>query len=317
MTSLCVLSPGFCTLLVDQGRPRSRSLGVPVGGAADRLSLALGNALVGNSPGAAALEINLSGPTLKAANPIAGVVFGAPVDLTTDRRPLVAGKTFTLEPGEELRIGGVQGGMRTYLCVRGGLQTPEMLGSRSALAPLKAGDVVPCVPGCILSRFIRLDQEPGLLAVERVVRERPLLIQVLAGTQAVWFDFDAFAGQVFVVSPQSNRMGLRLQGKPLTVSEREMVSEPVCPGTVQVTRDGQCIILGVDGQTIGGYPRLAQVISADLDLLGQLRPGTPVRFQRVTLEQAEAGYRQRQAALDRWLLRLRLTGDYPPLPGMA
>jgi antagonist of KipI len=110
-------------------------------------------------------------------------------------------------------------------------------------------------------------------------------------------------------------MGLRLDGKPLTVSGREMVSEPVCPGTVQVTRDGRCIILGVDGQTIGGYPRIAQVISADLDLLGQLRPGTEVRFREVGLEEAEMLYRRQQDELNRWLLRLRLAEDFPLLPG--
>src|SRR5262249_61631977 len=109
------------------------------------------------------------------------------------------------------------------------------------------------------------------------------------------------------VTPASNRMGLRLRGAPLSLPQRELVSEPVCPGTVQVTRDGQCIILGVDGQTFGGYPKIAQVISADLDLLGQLRPGDRVRMQRVTLGEAEEGYRQRQAVLRGGVMRLRVT----------
>src|SRR5262249_61372345 len=95
----------------------------------------------------------------------------------------------------------------------------------------------------------------------------------------------------------SDRGGLRLPAPPLTLPDRELLSEPVCPGTVQVTRDGQCIILGVDGQTIGGYPKVAQVIGADLDPLGQLRPGARVHFERVSLEEAEALYRRRQALL--------------------
>src|SRR4029077_6950780 len=142
-----------------RGRPRCRSLGVPVGGAADRLSLALGNALVGHPPGAAGLGIRLAGPTLRAACRLGCVVLGAPVELTTDRRPLVMGKTFTLEPDEELRIAGVQAGMRAYLCVRGGLQTAEVLGSRSALAPLQAGDELPCLPGSVPVRFVRLESD--------------------------------------------------------------------------------------------------------------------------------------------------------------
>jgi len=105
---LKLLSPGLYTLVVDFGRPRSRSLGVPVGGAADRRSLALGNALVGNLPDAAALEICFAGPTLVATAPLAGVVFGAPFDLATGRRPLAAGRTFTLDAGEELRRHGAR-----------------------------------------------------------------------------------------------------------------------------------------------------------------------------------------------------------------
>ena len=101
-------------------------------------------------------------------------------------------------------------------------------------------------------------------------------------------------------------MGLRLQGEPLPVPGREMVSEPVCPGTVQVTRNGQCIILGVDGQTIGGYPKIAQVIAADLDKLGQLRPGEQIDFVRVSLEEAEAMNHDKQAELHEWRTRLRI-----------
>jgi antagonist of KipI len=121
-----------------------------------------------------------------------------------------------------------------------------------------------------------------------------------------WFDSREFYSQEFRVSPASNRMGLRLVGKPLTVPARELESEPVCPGSVQVTRDGQGIILGVDGQTIGGYPKIAQVISADLDLLGQLRPDDSLRFARVDLQEAESLYRRRQMNLREWITRLQV-----------
>jgi biotin-dependent carboxylase-like uncharacterized protein len=293
--TLKVLAPGLHTLVVDFGRPRFRSLGVPVGGAADRVSLALGNALVGNPPDAAALEFSLAGPMLQADCELACVVYGAPFELVSDRRALTVGKTFTLQPGEELRIGGTAEGVRAYLCVRGGLEVPEILGSRSALAALGAGAELNCQPGVTSARFFlepALPRDPGAL-------------RVVDGTQASWFRLDEFYRQSFTVTPSSNRMGLRLQGTPLDVPRREMVSEPVCPGTVQVTRDGQCIVLGVDGQTIGGYPKIAQVISADLDVLGQLRSGARVVFERVSLEEAERLYHQRQEVVREWVTRLR------------
>src|SRR5262245_22415923 len=141
--SLRVISPGLHSLVVDGGRPRTRSLGVPVGGAADRFSLALGNALVGNDPDAAALEVTLAGPTLVSEGPLACVLFGAPFDLAPSR----AGTTFTLQPGEVLKVGGTRTGARAYLCVAGGFGTPILLDSRSGLRPVAAGDVLPCREG--------------------------------------------------------------------------------------------------------------------------------------------------------------------------
>jgi antagonist of KipI len=100
-------------------------------------------------------------------------------------------------------------------------------------------------------------------------------------------------------------MGLRVEGHALTFPGRELLSEPVCPGSVQVTRDGQCIVLGRDGQTIGGYPKIAQVISADLDKLAQLRPGTTIHFELVQHDVAELLYRDQMRELQNWLTRLR------------
>jgi antagonist of KipI len=130
---------------------------------------------------------------------------------------------------------------------------------------------------------------------------------VLDGPQADWFRLhEGPKRRLFTVTSAADRMGLRLQGPPLlALPWREMVSEPVCPGSVQVTHDGQCIVLGVDGQTIGGYPKIAQVIAADLDWLGQLRPGDAVTFARVLLGEAEELYRRRQRLLREWTNRLR------------
>jgi 5-oxoprolinase (ATP-hydrolysing) subunit C len=301
--SLIVLEPGLASRIVDAGRPRSRSLGVSVGGAADRRSLALGNSLIGNPADAAALEIALKGPRLRAEADAGCVLFGAPFEARRDGYPIEAGHTFTLCAGEELAIGGTPVGARAYLCVRGGFHVRTILASRSALEPIGKGDILACDLSTIPPRFC-----PELqMRVPEVWS-----VSVLPGLQASWFKDEAFYEQVFTVTAASNRMGLRLQGKPLALPDREMVSEAVCPGSVQVTRDGQCIVLGVDGQTIGGYPKIAQVIQADLDFLGQLRPGQPIVFKKVTFQDAIKRDRQAQADLRCWTLRLRLSLDAFP-----
>lgn len=294
--TLHVLHPGLCTLIVDEGRPRSRSLGVPVGGAADRFALALGNLLVGNPPGAPALEVNLAGPRLRAGCELGCILSGAPFVIHSDRQPLAANVSFTLEAGEEFQVGSTDFGARAYLCVRGGVGAPLVLASASTFEPLSADEVLPCKPGRVPRRFVRAARSWGT---------QPIMVRVLAGPQADWFAEAEFYGQEFTVTLASNRMGVRLRGCPLTMPERELVSEPVAPGAVQVTRDGQCILLGMDGQTIGGYPKIAHVITADLDLLGQLRPGDRVRFEQVSLEQAEERFDQRQQVLQEWAVRLR------------
>jgi antagonist of KipI len=300
---LRVLAAGPATRVVDRGRPRSRSLGVPLGGAADVAALVLGNALVGNEPDAAALEFALAGPTLQADADLACVVYGAAFDLFSDRQRLRVGGSFTLQAGEALRIGGAWEGARAYLCVGGGLRTPEVLGSRSGLESLAAGAELPCRSGAIA---------PRSFLARLAWREDGGPLRTLDGPQAGWFRLDEFYGQEFAVLPASDRMGLRLRGAPLTLPPRELVSEPVCPGAVQATRDGQCIVLGVDGQTIGGYPKIAQVIAADLDRLAQLRPDARVRFRRVSLEEAEALGRERRAELAAWAARLRTAARLGP-----
>jgi 5-oxoprolinase (ATP-hydrolysing) subunit C len=301
--SLRVVESGLYTLVVDRGRPRTRSLGVPLGGAADRTALALSNALVGNPPDAAALEFSLAGPTLEAGCSLACVVFGPPFHVTCGRRVVPVGKTFTLKPGEVLRISGSPFGMRGYFCVRGGFHSPSVLDSHSGLEPLRSGAELSCVPGTISTRFVSPTEELLKRFVSRPAV--PEMLRVVDGPQADWFDADELYSQELLVSPASNRMGLRLQHRPLTMPDRELVSEPVCPGAVQVTRDGQCIVLGVDGQTIGGYPKIAQVISADLDRVGQLRPGDRITFTRISVAEATSLYRQQQAHLEEWTIRLR------------
>jgi antagonist of KipI len=305
--SLRVIEPGLHSVIVDAGRPHSRSLGVPLGGAADQSSLAIGNALVGNPPDCAAVEITLKGPALQANCDTACVVFGAPFEIVVSpsvnspkrkRTNVNAGRTFTLRAASTVHIRGTAVGTRAYLCVHGGFDTAIILESRTALQPLKAGDELACRPSAVGTRWIDNLDAAGSDAAP---------LRFLDGPQADRFSANAVSKSSFIVTPSSNRMGLRLSGPPLPPAASELVSEPVCPGSVQVTGDGGCIILGVDGQTIGGYPKIAQIISADLDRLGQLRPGDTITFRRVTLDEAEATFQERRKRLQERLTRLRVT----------
>ena len=296
--SLRVVDAGIYTLVVDYGRPRFRALGVPVSGAADRFSLAIGNALVGNRPDAPALELSLAGPTLQANCELGCVVFGAPFTLASDRQRVWAGKTFTMAPGEELMTGSTPRRMRAYFCVRGGLRARATLDSVSSLEPLKAGVSLGCSPGQVPARFLSTP-----FAWERESKT----LRVTDGAQASWFRGEALYGNDYRVTDASDRMGVRLEGEPIEVPQRELVSEPVSPGAVQALPSGQCVVLGVDGQTIGGYPKIAHVIGADVDKIGQLRPGDRVRFERVDLEEAEIIYRQKERETREWVTRLHTT----------
>jgi 5-oxoprolinase (ATP-hydrolysing) subunit C len=343
--SLTVLDPGLQSLPVDLGRTGARALGVPLGGAADRRSFQFGNLLLGNPADAVAVEVTLKGPTLRAEVEAVAVVFGAPFVVTVNGREIPPNTTFRLTRGDTLRIGGTPIGCRAYLCTAGGFDVPEVLGSRSALSPLKAGDVLTCGASAgRVGRGIRAEDltprpplRPGegvfngktwlatsLNDAERRITTNPLrdgeggernspgevfhLLRALPGPQADWFPTGGFFDQPFTVAPASDRMGVRLLGEPIPKRAGELTSEPVAPGAVQVTNDGRPIVLGVDGQTVGGYPKVAHVIRADLDLLGQLRPGDAVCFSPVTADEANSAAEARAKELKLWRLRLELTG---------
>jgi antagonist of KipI len=278
--SLTVLNPGLHTLLVDAGRPGARHLGVPVGGPADSTAYEVGNALAGNAVDAVALEISFAGPTLRAEVALGAVIVGAPFAAEiAGKRTLEPGVGFTLSPGDVLKIGGTPRGARGYLCVPGGFRTPDVLGSRSGFGPVSLGHALACSPSRLPAVGVAWDVPPS-----------PVTVRVLPGPQFDWF-----------LAPQELTDGTY---DVHTRRAGELTSEPVAPGAVQVTNDGRPVILGVDGQTIGGYPKIAHVVRADLDLLGQLRSGDRVRFQFVTPEVAEAAATERERRLHEWRVRI-------------
>jgi antagonist of KipI len=202
-----------------------------------------------------------------------------------------------VKAGERIRCGATRSGARCYLCVRGGFSVPRRMGSASVhLATgvggraLRVGDVLP-VGDDAVRRPRRAVGSPPF--------PRDAALRVTRGPQAEWFGEELYRG-AWTVTEESNRMGLRLRGEPIPSPPGHMLTEGVALGAVQAPPDGQPIILFVEHQTTGGYPKPANVISADFWRLGQLRPRTPVAFELVTIEQALAELQ----ACERWLLSL-------------
>ena len=295
-----VVRAGMFTTVQDLGRTGRRASGVPASGAADPFAWRLANALVGNPENAAGLECTLVGPELKFSAPAVVALTGAEFGDLPRWRP------FELAAGTVLKLGAARSGCRGYLAVAGGIEVPTVLGSRSTYAraglgglagrALRDGDVLPVTPAArTLRDHWRID--------ERVLPEYSSAptVRVLPGRHAAQFDA-AWCETRFAVSSRSDRMGVRLKGGPLRrATQSDLVSLPVAPGTVQVPPDGQPIVLLADAQTIGGYPQIAHVISVDLSLVAQVRPGDALRFAPVSLEEA----RELQAAQERALALLR------------
>jgi antagonist of KipI len=304
---ISVLHPGFLTTVQDLGRPGWAHQGVSASGAADALSLRLGNRLCGNPEGAAALELTLVGGRFEFDD--AGVICLAGADFgpALDGRPVPLWTALPVQPGQVLQTGPTRGGARCYLCVRGGLEVPAVLGSASthlltglgglAGRLLRKGDALAVRP--------HPQPPPGRLqrlrpaAQDRLRTAGPL--RVVAGPQADHFSAavrQEFHRAVYRVTETSDRMGLRLAGPALEKNHAaDLVTEGAPLGAVQVPRDGQPIILFVEHQTTGGYPKIANVISADFHRLGQLRPRDEVRFEAVSMAAALERLREQEDLL--------------------
>jgi len=289
-----VLRAGLCDLVMDQGRPGLGALGVPVGGATDPAALAAANRLVGNDEAAAGLEITLMGPALRfrAGGVVAltGARFGA---ARSTGAAVAWNDTMVMGAGETLTLDAVEAGSRCWLAFRGGLAVPQVMGSRSTYLParfggyqgraLRAGDVLEW--GTPAGDLHWLRAQPTF-AFEP---EAPL--RGVAGPQAGLFDdagLAAFFGGIYRVDAASDRRGLRLRGPKVTYVRKELPSQGVLPGAIQVPPDGQPIILGWDGPVTGGYPVIAGLISVDWPRLAQLRPGDAVRFATIDAEAARS-----------------------------
>nr|WP_277987177.1 biotin-dependent carboxyltransferase family protein [Microbacterium esteraromaticum] len=290
-----VVRPGLQLLVQDLGRPGYAAQGVSASGAADRTALRDANRAVGNPPGAAALE-SVGAVALRFRGEGVAAVTGATGDLSMtdargDERPIAHGIPFATRDGDELVLGSPTRGLRYTIAVRGGLAVPAVLGSRSSdtlggvgPAPLTAGDVVAVGADAIdavdVFPWERMLPAPGDLVD----------LDITVGPRDDWFTEGALrvlTAQEWRVTSQSDRVGMRLQGDvPLERARAgELPSEGVVTGAIQVPSDGQPVLFLADHPVTGGYPIIAALTEASLDLAGQLPPGARVRF-RVNAERA-------------------------------
>ena len=312
--SLQVMRPGLLSTVQDRGRHGHQHLGLCPAGAMDPVALALANALVGNAPEEAALEITILGPELVFEDDALVALCGAEFagGFPRQRPVLVAA-------GAKLSIGRVQRGARAYLAIAGGFALEPVLGSRATYLPgrfggfqgraLRRGDSLPLrkdVAALSKQRFLRLKRAKGrtvrwLVPPLTLPEHEPVVLHAMEGPHCAGFDAAsqrAFFDATWKIAPESNRMGFRLAGPALVRADRgEILSGPTCLGTVQVPASGVPIALMADHQTTGGYPRIAEIASADVPRLAQVAPGGAVRFARCDLKTAVELRRDQKARL--------------------
>lgn len=311
--SICVRHPGIHTTVQDLGRPGWQHVGVPVGGAMDPCAHRIANMLVGNGADAAALECTLGGLALQFDADTLVALAGRDITASLDGKPILPWRPFVANPGELLVL---HTGCRTSIAVGGGIDVPCVLDGRGTSLraafggwmgrALRRDDRLPVGAPSPMTRHI-------VEALARRVRHianwsaSPALrppysasptVRLIEGPEFALLteaSRERFLDDTFRIAPESDRMGFRLTGTPLTLSApREMLSSGVTAGTIQLPPGGAPILLMADRQTTGGYPRLGDVIAVDLPLVAQLRPGDHIRFAVTTLDQAHRWYRQRE-----------------------
>ncbi len=307
---LHVVRPGLLTTVQDLGRFGSQRFGMPVSGAMDPLALRLANRLVGNPDGAAGLEATLTGPELSFEGDAVIAITGGDLSPCLDGAPVPTWTAILARDGARLTFGVRRHGARAYVAIAGGLEIPEVLGSRSThLRSCTGGlrgralarDDVVMIGRASPTAGQRLgDQAPT--AVRPDYTSSPTL-RAVAGPQVDRFPratFETLTSSRWVISLQSDRMGYRLEGPPLEHRESaDIVSDPTPCGAVQVPASRQPILLMADRQPTGGYTKLAVVITADLPLAGQLVPGDAIRFAEVQVKDAHDVLRRQWREIDR------------------
>ncbi len=310
--ALRVLSAGPMTTIQDLGRHGHQRFGIPVGGALDAVSLRAANALAGNAPDAGVIEAMYVGPKLAVEADAVRLSFvGAkaaidilPDETATHGRRIATMQSVLLRRGEVVRVGSVSGAATLYIAAEGGFAIAPVLGSVSTDIRGRLGghDGRALAAGDRLPLCRNTASERGECRLDGLDLSAPKKIRVILGPQTDYFSdqtITRFLESEYAVGTGSNRMGMRLEGRPLDhLHGFNIVSDAIAPGSIQVPGNGQPIVLLADRQTTGGYPKIATIISADLPALGRLPIGARIAFESVTLEAAEIARRQLFAEID-------------------
>ena len=304
MRAFEVIHPGILTTIQDLGRPQYMRYGIPASGAADRFSARVANWFVGNLPDAALLEITVFRLELLALNDLVMAVTGGNLSPQVNEESLPMWQSVALREGDRVSFRERKEGLRAYLAIRGGFAGREFLGSRSVFARGLMGNAVQ--KGEILETANPVTKPIPLrkMSPEMIpIFSHKNNLRVILGPQDDRFTkkgIETFLSSDYRVSSQSDRMGYRLQGPAIEHrSGADIISEPIARGAIQVPGDGLPIILLWDAQVSGGYTKIANVISADLDRLAQMMPGEGLLFQSVTLEKAHQALRKEKERLER------------------
>lgn len=291
-SAFIVKKPGLLTLIQDEGRFGAHHLGLTTGGPADPLAFHWANRLCDNALGASALEVSVGGLVLEANVATQIAVCGAHMPLTINHREKSLWCSHQIKPGDRIELGFANKGVRAYVAVAGGFDIPTVYGSASTVVresmgglnggKLQPDDVLPCKEN-LSSHCFTLPRGYRPLYGNRA------MLRVIPGYQQQSFSRQQrrrFFSHEYVVSTNSDRMGCRLEGPAISADVGGILSEGVCHGAIQIPPDGQPIILMNDRQTMGGYPKLGSVLSLDVAQLTQLKPGSKVHFDPITVEEA-------------------------------
>ncbi len=312
-----ILSPGLLTTIQDLGRFGFQAQGISTAGAMDDFALRVANALVGNPQGEACLEITLLGPSIAFDDDAIIAITGGDLGPCIDGNSIPLWESLYVKKGSVLSFSGIRQGARAYIAFQGGILVEKVMGSKSTDLKARIGGIE--------GRALKKGDRIGVgLPLDRSVLgrrfPRELLppysdfptLRVILGPEDDHFTSEAiesFFSQVWVVGDRADRMGYRLEGEPLKHNEKgaEIISDGIALGSVQVPKDGKPIVLLKDRQAVGGYSKIATVISVDIPLIAQLKTGDRLSFKEISLKEAVNEFRERERLLSTisWLERVK------------
>jgi antagonist of KipI len=294
MDAIKVISPGGYTTIQDRGRFGFQHMGIPVSGALDNFSFEMANFLVGNNANLPVMEITVVGPCLEIQQEMNIALTGAKMEITINDIVVEQWCSIRVKPGDIINIGQIESGCRSYLSFSGGIDVPEVMGSFSTYVQgaiggfkgraIQKDDILKICKTTLSDKQLRV---PG-----KFIPDYPcdVIVRAIIGPQDDYFNdgINTLFSSQYMVTAKADRMGYRLQGDSISIkkdSPKSIISEPSMPGSIQIPPDEQPIILFVE-QTVGGYAKIATVISSDLRLVAQTTPGDNIQFEQIDLNSA-------------------------------